>query len=162
LAKIGYAGGVPMGGDLQLAGGAMPHFLIAASKDPMSANLDRVQIVKGWLDAKGNTQEKVFEVVWAGDRSIGPDGKLTTIGSTVDEAKATYSNSIGAAELSTVWVDPDFEPSLQAFYYVRVLEIPTPRWTAYDAKYFKTKMADTVEMQQQERAYSSPIWYTPG
>ncbi|MCF6275470.1 MAG: DUF3604 domain-containing protein, partial [Robiginitomaculum sp.] len=161
LAKIGYAGGVPMGGDLKLEGRQSPRFLVAAAKDPLSANLDRVQIVKGWLDRDGNTHEKVYDVVWAGDRVISPAGKLPAIGSTVDVANASYTNTIGEAELSTVWTDPDFNVNQQAFYYVRVLEIPTPRWTAYDAKYFEVKMSDTVSMQHQERAYTSPIWYTP-
>ncbi len=161
LATIGYAGGVPMGGELKLGDSKAPSFLVAAAKDPMSANLDRVQIVKGWLDADGNTHEKVYDVVWAGDRVISPAGKLPAIGSTVDVTNASYTNTIGEAELSTVWTDPDFDPGLQAFYYVRVLEIPTPRWTAYDAKYFEVKMSDKVAMQHQERAYTSPIWYTP-
>jgi len=160
LASIGYAGGVPMGGDL-VGSGSAPHFLIAASKDTLGANLDRVQMVKGWLDTDGNTHEKIYEVKWAGERTLGADGKLPAIESTVNEADATYSNSIGAAELSTVWSDPDFDKSKQAFYYVRVLEIPTPRWTAYDAKHFETQMAPMVIMQHQERAYTSPIWYTP-
>jgi hypothetical protein len=161
MASIGYAGGVPMGGDLAASAGDAPHFLIAIAKDPLGANLDRVQMVKGWLDKDGETQEQVYEIRWAGDRVLGDDGKLPAIGSTVDVADASYTNSIGAAELSTMWVDPDFDAAQQAFYYVRVLEIPTPRWTAYDAKYFKTKMAPMVKMQHQERAYSSPIWYTP-
>jgi hypothetical protein len=161
LATIGYAGGVPMGSDLTLNDNQAPHFLVAAAKDPMGANLDRVQIVKGWLDENGNTQERVYDVVWAGDRVLSPAGKLPAIGSTVDVVRASYTNAIGAAELATVWADPDFDPALQAFYYVRVLEIPTPRWTAYDAKYFSTKMGDDVVMQHQERAYTSPIWYTP-
>jgi hypothetical protein len=161
FAKIGYAGGVPMGGDLTLKNGEAPHFLVAASKDPMSGNLDRVQIVKGWRSADGETHEKIYNVSWAGNRKIGADGKLPAIGSTVNVENASYTNSIGEAELSTLWIDPDFDAAQQAFYYVRVLEIPTPRWTAYDAKYYKSVMAPTVKMQHQERAYSSPIWYTP-
>lgn len=160
LASIGYAGGVPMGGDLSLGNNA-PRFLVAAAKDPGGANLDRVQIIKGWLGADGTTHEKVYNVKWAGDRPLGADGKLPAIGSTVNVGEATYSNSIGAAELSAVWSDPDFDKSQHAFYYVRVLEIPTPRWTAYDAAFYKTKMPPMVKMQHQERAYTSPIWYTP-
>ncbi len=162
LAEIGYAGGVPMGGDLSanLAEQA-PTFLIAAAKDPMGANLDRVQMVKGWRGADGQTHEQVYDVKWAGERAIGAAGKLPAIGSTVDVAEATYANSIGAAELATVWQDPEFDAAQQAFYYVRVLEIPTPRWTIYDAKYFETQMAPMVKLQHQERAYTSPIWYTP-
>lgn len=161
FANIGYTNGVPMGGDLALGDNDAPHFLIAATKDPMSANLDRVQIIKGWQSADGETHEKVYEVKWAGNRTIDSNGKLPAIGSTVNEANATYSNSIGEAELSTMWVDLDFDKTQQAFYYVRVLEIPTPRWTGYDAAFYKIKMAENVLMQHQERAYTSPIWYTP-
>ena len=162
-AVIGYTKGVPMGGDLSNApAGKSPAFLVAALKDPIGANLDRVQIVKGWLDSKGDTHEKVYDVVWAGDRK--PDsksGKLPPVGDTVDVPNATYTNSIGASELIKVWKDPEFDASQRAFYYVRVLEIPTPRWTAYDAKYFGIKMPPKVPMKGQERAYTSPIWYTP-
>jgi len=162
-AVIGYTKGVPMGGDLSNApAGKSPAFLVAALKDPIGANLDRVQIVKGWLDSKGDTHEKVYDVVWAGDRK--PDsksGKLPPVGDTVDVPNATYTNSIGASELIKVWKDPEFDASQRAFYYVRVLEIPTPRWTAYDAKYFGIKMPPEVPMKGQERAYTSPIWYTP-
>jgi len=162
-AVIGYTKGVPMGGDLSHApAGKSPTFLVAALKDPIGANLDRVQIVKGWLDAKGETHEKIYDVVWAGDRK--PDsksGKLPPVGDTVDVPNATYTNTIGASELIKVWKDPEFDASQRAFYYVRVLEIPTPRWTAYDAKYFGIKMAPEVPMKGQERAYTSPIWYTP-
>jgi hypothetical protein len=162
-AVVGYTKGVPMGGDLSNApAGKSPTFLVAALKDPIGANLDRVQIVKGWLDGKGETHEKVYDVVWAGDRK--PDsktGKLPAVGDTVDVPNATYTNTIGASELIKVWKDPEFDASLRAFYYVRVLEIPTPRWTAYDAKYFEIKMPPEVPMKGQERAYTSPIWYTP-
>ena len=161
-AEVGYTKGVPMGGDLApRSGDKAPSFLVAAAKDPYSGNLDRIQIVKGWVDATGKTQEKVYDVVWSGDREPGADGKLTAVGDTVDVANATWSNSIGAPELITVWEDPDFDPKLSAFYYARVIEIPTPRWTAYDAKRFATKMSDEVPMKTQERAYTSPIWYTP-
>ena len=141
--------------------GKAPTFLVAALKDPIGANLDRYQIVKGWVDAKGEMQEKVYDVAWSGDRKPGADGKVPPVGSTVDVASATWTNTIGAPELIAVWTDPDFDPAQRAFYYGRVLEIPTPRWTAYDAKYFNVKMGPEVTMQMQERAYTSPIWYTP-
>ena len=162
-ADIGYARGVPMGGDLAAApeGGA-PTFLMAAVKDPYSGNLDRVQVVKGWLNSDGTTSEKVYDVVWSGDRSIGADGKLPLVGNTVNVPEATWTNSIGAPELIGVWQDPDFDPAQKAVYYARVLEIPTPRWTAYEAKRFGVQMDDDVPMVTVERAYTSPIWYTPG
>ena len=161
-AVIGYTRGVPMGADLEPAPvGKAPSFLVAALKDPIGANLDRYQIVKGWVDAKGELQEKVYDVAWSGDRKPGADGKVPPVGSTVDLANATWTNTIGAPELIAVWTDPDFDPAQRAFYYGRVLEIPTPRWTAYDAKYFNVKMGPEVTMQMQERAYTSPIWYTP-
>jgi hypothetical protein len=160
LTKYAYANGVPMGGDLRASTKA-PTLLIQAMKDPDWANLDRVQVVKGWLGADGKTQEKVFEVVWAGDRKPGADGKLPPIGNTVDVKAATYSNSIGAPALSAAWTDPSFDPKQRAFYYVRVLEIPTPRWTTYDAKFFGVALPTDVPASIQERAYTSPIWYTP-
>ena len=161
-AVIGYTKGVPMGGDLEAApAGKVPSFLVAALKDPIGANLDRYQVVKGWVDAKGEMQEKVYDVAWSGDRKPGADGKVPSVGSTVDVANATWTNTIGAPELIAVWTDPDFDPTQRAFYYGRVLEIPTPRWTAYDAKYFNVKMGPEVPMQMQERAYTSPIWYSP-
>ena len=161
-ADAGYRKGVPMGGNLRAApDGKAPTFLVAAMKDALSGNLDRIQIVKGWVDASGETQEKVYNVVWAGDRSLDADGKLPDVGNTVDVKNATWTNSIGAAELIGVWKDPDFDPSLQAFYYARVIEIPTPRWTAYEAKRFGIEMPDEVPMITTERAYTSPIWYTP-
>jgi hypothetical protein len=161
-AVIGYTRGVPMGADLAPApAGKAPSFLVAALKDPIGANLDRYQIVKGWVDAKGEMQENVYDVAWSGDRKAGADGKVLPVGSTVDVANATWTNTIGAPELIAVWTDPDFDPAQRAFYYGRVLEIPTPRWTAYDAKYFNVKMGPAVTMQMQERAYTSPIWYTP-
>ncbi len=162
-ADIGYMKGVPMGGDLTNApSGKAPSFLVAAQKDALGGNLDRIQIIKGWQDKSGNTQEKVYDVAWGGDRKPGRDGKLPAVGNTVDVAKATWTNTIGAPELITVWTDPDFDAGQRAFYYVRVLEIPTPRWTAYDAKYFDVKVGDEVDMITQDRAYTSPIWYTPG
>ena len=163
-AEAAYGKGVPMGGDLAIApAGKAPSFLVMAAKDPMGANLDRVQIIKGWVDAKGNKQEKVYEVVW-GDtdkRKLNAKGKLPAVGNTVNLETATVENSIGDPELSTVWTDPDFNAALPAFYYVRVLEIPTPRWTAFDAVKYKIKMSKDVPMTLQERAYTSPIWYTP-
>jgi hypothetical protein len=161
---VGYAKGVPMGGDLTSApAGKAPTFLVAALKDPYSGNLDRVQVVKGWLDESGKTHEKVYDVVWADaeKRQPGADGKLPPVGNTVDVANATWTNTIGDPELITVWSDPDFDPATRAFYYARVIEIPTPRWTAYDALRFGAQMPDEVPMVTQERAYTSPIWYTP-
>ena len=161
-ATVGYEKGVPMGGDLQqLVPGKSPTFLVAALKDPIGANLDRIQIIKGWVDTKGETHEKVYDVAWSGERKPDAKGKLPSVGDTVDVPNATYSNTIGATELIKVWKDPEFDASQRAFYYVRVLEIPTPRWTAYDAKYFGIKMPPDVTMKLQERAYTSPIWYTP-
>lgn len=162
IAAAGYGKGVPMGGDLTAAAaGKSPTFLVAAMKDPAGGNLDRVQIVKGWMDAKGVLQEKVYDVVWSGERKAGADGKLAPVGNTVDVANATWTNTIGSPELRQMWKDPSFDPALRAFYYVRVLEIPTPRWTAHDAKRFNVKMDKKVPMTTQERAYTSPIWYTP-
>ena len=164
-AAIGYSKGVPMGADLRNApAGAAPTFLVAALKDPIGANLDRIQIVKGWLDHNGQVQEKVYDVVWgdADKRKAGPDGKVAAVGSTVDIENATWTNTIGDPELITVWKDPDFDPKQRAFYYTRVIEIPTPRWTAYDAKRFGIKALAGTRMTIQERGYTSPIWYTPG
>jgi hypothetical protein len=161
-ANVGYFKGVPMGGDLTAAPtGKAPSFLVAARKDPLSGNLDRVQIIKGWLDDDGDTHEKVYDVVWSGDRSPGEDGKLPPVGNTVDVQNATWTNSIGAPEMITVWTDPDFDPEERAFYYARVIEIPTPRWTAYEARYFGVDAPAESPMTTQERAYTSPIWYTP-
>jgi hypothetical protein len=161
-ANAGYAKGVPMGGDLWNAPeGKAPSFLVAALKDPYSGNLDRIQIIKGWLDGAGKTHEKVYDVAWSDDRKPGAKGKLPAVGNTVDVANATWTNSIGAPELITVWNDPDFDPKQRAFYYARVIEIPTPRWTAYEAKRFGVTMDPEVPMTTQERAYTSPIWYTP-
>jgi hypothetical protein len=162
-AQIGYAKGVPMGGDLRHAPtGKAPTFLVAALKDPIGANLDRIQIIKGWLDAKGGLHEKVYDAAVSGGRTIGADGRCKTpVGNTVDVANATWTNTVGTPELIAVWKDPDFDPSQRAFYYGRVIEIPTPRWTAYDAKRFGITMAPEVPMTTIERAYTSPIWYTP-
>jgi hypothetical protein len=161
-ADNGYSKGVPMGGDLPVrSGGGAPTFLVAALKDPLSGNLDRIQIVKGWLDAGGERHEQVYDVVWSGERRPGRDGKLPPVGNTVDVANATWTNTIGAPELITVWTDPDFDPDVPAVYYARVLEIPTPRWTAYEAARFGIQMSSDVPMITEERAYTSPIWYTP-
>ncbi|SDA92665.1 DUF3604 domain-containing protein [Mesorhizobium qingshengii] len=161
-AVAGYGKGVPMGGDLGAPPeGKVPTFLIAALKDPIGANLDRYQIIKGWLDEKGETHEKVYDVVWSGDRKRGADGKVPAVGNTVDVANATWTNSIGSPELIAAWKDPEFDPKQSAFYYGRVLEIPTPRWTTYDAKYYGLPVPTDVPSSIQERAYTSPIWYTP-
>jgi hypothetical protein len=161
-AAVGYSKGVPMGGDLRNAPkGKAPSFLVAALKDPLSGNLDRVQIVKVWIEGNDTRKEKVYDVVWSGGRKPGSDGKLPAVGSTVDVANATWTNTIGSPELISVWSDPDFDADQHAAYYARVLEIPTPRWTAYEAKFYGVKMASKVPMTTQERAYTSPIWYTP-
>ena len=162
-ANVGYLKGVPMGGDLTNApAGEAPSFLVAALRDPLSGNLDRIQIVKGWLDDRGRRQEKIYDVVWSGDRRPDADGRLPPVGNTVDTKAATWTNTIGSPELITVWTDPDFDPDQPAVYYARVLEIPTPRWTAYDAVRFGIEMPSSdVPMTTQERAYTSPIWYTP-
>ena len=162
-AFAGYAKGVPMGGDLQAApkgSGKAPSFMVYALRDPIGANLDRIQIVKGWLDGNA-THEQVYDVAWSGDRTIGSNGKLAPVGNTVDVANATWTNTIGAAELATVWTDPDFDPAQRAFYYTRVIEIPTPRWSTHDAFRFGVPIPEGAPTATQERAYSSPIWYTP-
>jgi hypothetical protein len=153
-----------MGGELTDARGSgdAPVFMIRALRDPDGANLDRVQVVKGWLSADGSTDERVYDVVWSGDRTPVSDGKLPPVGNTVDVEEATYSNAIGAPILFGFWEDPDFDPDQRAFYYVRVLEIPTPRWTTFDAAFFGTERPQNVPASIQERAYTSPIWYTPG
>jgi len=161
-AVAGYSKGVPMGGDLfDAPAGKSPTFLAAAMKDPLSGNLDRIQIIKGWVDAKGEVQEKVYDVAWSGDRKPDAKGKLPSVGNTVDVENATFTNTIGAPELIAFWKDPEFDAKLRAFYYVRVLEIPTPRWTAYDAKRFGVKPLDGTKMTVTERAYTSPIWFNP-
>ena len=161
--KAGYTRGVPMGGDLRKGSGRAPLFIVSALKDPMGANLDRVQMVKGWVDAGGKSHEKVFDVVWSdmATRKPGSDGKVPAVGNTVDEERASYANTIGAAELTTVWRDPTFDPGQRAFYYLRVLEIPTPRWVLYDALRYGAKLDAGIEKVHQERAYTSPIWYDP-
>ncbi len=159
--KAGYARGVPMGGNLK-AGKGVPSFMISALKDPIGANLDRVQVVKGWVDKNGVAQEKVFDVVWSDMAKRVPlGGKVPAVGDTVDLTKPSYQNSIGAPDLSTVWSDPEFDPAVRSFYYVRVLEIPTPSWVAYDAVRYKLTLDPKIPLKQQERGYSSAIWYNP-
>ena len=158
----GYEKGVPMGGDLRArSGDAAPTFMVYALRDAIGANLDRIQIVKGWLDAEGNTHEHVYDVAWSGDREPDANGTLPAVGNTVDIENANWLNTIGAAELATVWTDPDFDPAQPAFYYARILEIPTPRWVVYDAFRFGVDIPEGAETIHQERAYTSPIWYTP-
>ena len=160
LVENGYAQGVPMGGTLARGNGA-PSFAVWAMKEADGANLDRIQIVKGWVDAAGEPQDRVFDVVWSGDRKPGQDGKLPAVGDTVDLKSATYTNSIGSAELIGTWSDPGFDPAQSALYYVRVLQIPTPRWSTYDAVRAGLPLLEGVPATVQERAWSSPIWYTP-
>ncbi len=162
-ASIGYAKGVPMGGDLTRSPEAKsPSFMVAATRDPDGANLDRVQIIKGWLNASGETAEQIFDVALSDGRTKSwLTGEIPAVGNTVDSENVTYSNSIGAAELTAVWTDPEFDPKQRAFYYARVIQIPTPRWTAYDEKYFGAEIDPRAPKTIQDRAYSSPIWYTP-
>jgi hypothetical protein len=159
----GYEKGVPMGGNLTAApGNKAPTFMVYSLRDPIGANLDRIQIIKGWLDSKGKTHERVYDVAVSGGREIGPDGRCKTpVGNTVDLEAANWTNTIGAAELATVWTDPDFDPKEKAFYYARVLEIPTPRWVVYDKVRLGAEIPKEAKLIHQERAYSSPIWYTP-
>jgi hypothetical protein len=159
----GYDKGVPMGAtlpDRPNAAGA-PTFMVLALRDPIGANLDRIQIVKGWLDEEGETHERVHDVAWSDGRSPGRDGKLPGVGNTVDVKHANWTNSIGASELGTVWTDPDFDPAQKAFYYARVIEIPTPRWSTYDAYRLGAELPEGAPTSTQERAYTSPIWYAP-
>ena len=158
----GYEKGVPMGGDLRAQGNdSAPTFMVYALRDPIGANLDRIQIVKGWLDSRGNTHEKVYDVAWSAGRVPDASGVLPLVGNTVDVAAASWANTIGASELGTVWTDPDFDAEQKAVYYARVLEIPTPRWVVYDAFRFGIDLPGEAETIHQERAYTSPIWYTP-
>ena len=163
LARVGYEKGVPMGSDLtQAPQGKVPHFLIRAVRDPDGANLDRVQVIKGWHDDQGELHEKVYDVALSDKRKANSQGNVSPVGNTVDIPNASYRNTIGDPELAVVWQDPDFDPNELAFYYARVIEIPTPRWTAYDAKFFTVKnVPERIPMVTQERAYTSPIWYTP-
>ena len=162
FAAVGYRGGVPMGGDLNRAPkGKAPRLMVQALRDPDGANLDRVQIIKGWLDAKGETHEKIYDIACSDGRSIEKRRCKKAVGNTVNLKNATYTNTIGDAFLSAHWEDPDFDSAQSAFYYVRVLEIPTPNWTTYDAVFYKMDLPEDVRPTQQERAYTSPIWYTP-
>ena len=163
FARYGYEKGVPMGGDLAGApADSKPGFLIRAVRDPEGANLDRVQVVKGWVDVNGTMHERVYDIAWSGDRKLNKDDKLPPAGSTVNAPDASYTNAIGSPFLQVFWADEDFDPVQHAFYYVRVIEIPTPRWTTYDAKIFGVKIPEGAPVDVQERAYTSPIWYAPG
>jgi hypothetical protein len=159
----GYEKGVPMGADLPAPpkDAKAPSFMVYALRDVIGANLDRIQIIKGWLDNDGNTHEKVYNVAWSDNRQLDANGKLPAVGDTVDLATASWTNTIGKSELATVWSDPNFDPKESAFYYARVLEIPTPPWYAYDAFRYGTEIPKKAPTSQQERAYTSPIWYTP-
>ena len=163
LARVGYHKGVPMGGDLSKAPtGKAPTFLVSALKDVVGGNLDRIQIVKGWVDADGKVFERVYDVAVSDGRRIDADGRCKkAVGNTVDVATATWTNTIGDPDLTAVWTDPEFDPGQRAFYYARVIEIPTPRWTAYEALRFGVEMPAEAQMTTQERAYTSPIWYSP-
>ncbi|MEE8633809.1 MAG: DUF3604 domain-containing protein, partial [Methyloceanibacter sp.] len=162
-AFVGYEKGVPMGSDLLAKpdGSKAPTFMVYALKDPIGGNLDRIQIVKGWLDEDGETKEQVYDVAWSGDRKPGSDGKVPPVGNTVDAKTANFTNTIGDSELGVVWSDPDFDPKQRAFYYARVIEIPTPRWSTYDAFRFGVDIPEGAPVSTQDRAYTSPIWYTP-
>jgi hypothetical protein len=160
--NAGYSRGVPMGAVLPPGpADKAPSFLVAALKDPLSGNLDRIQIVKGWVDGDGKRREKIYNVAWSGGRQLDADGKLAPVGNTVNVEKATWTNTIGTPELIAAWTDPDFDPEVPAVYYARVLEIPTPAWTTYEAARFGITWPENVPTSTQERAYTSPIWYSP-
>jgi hypothetical protein len=163
MSDIGYGKGVPMGATLLQSSAAAPVFMLQTSKDSNGANLDRLQVIKGWEDAQGAVHEKVFNVAWSNPelRSMDASGDVADIPSTVDESRATYNHRYGAPELTALWQDPTFNAEQKAFYYVRVLEVPSPRWTSYDAAKFDVEMAPYVKKTTQDRAYSSPIWYEP-
>ena len=163
LAHVGYSKGVPMGGDLTSAPkDTPPSFLMYALRDATGANLDRIQIIKGWIDPGGQARERIYDVAVSDQRAINSDGRCRTpVGDTVDLSIPSWTNTIGDAELGGVWTDPDFDPAVPSFYYARVIEIPTPRWTAYDRVKFQLDLPDEVPLKTQERAYSSPIWYSP-
>ena len=151
-----------MGGNLPARNGeTAPRFMVYALRDPIGANLDRIQIIKGWLNADGTTSEQVYDVAWSQGREADANGAVPPVGNTVDVENANWTNTIGASELATVWTDPDFDPAQSAFYYARVLEIPTPRWVVYDAFRFGVDIPEGAETTGQERAYTSPIWYDP-
>jgi len=157
-----YKGGVPMGGDLPKKSSKAPTFAVWALKDPNSGNLDRIQIIKGYLGGRfGGQQEKIYDVALSDGRKVGADGSVPPVGNTVDVSKATYTNDIGDSHLATVWTDPDFDPTQPAVYYVRVMEIPTPRWSTFDAIASGLPVPKGIPATLQERAWSSPIWYTP-
>ncbi|MGR3660632.1 MAG: DUF3604 domain-containing protein [Paracoccaceae bacterium] len=163
-AEAGYNKGVPMGGTLRAQPKGQtgsPVFMVYALRDPIGANLDRIQIVKGWAGIDGQKHEKVYDVAWSDNRTPDSKGNVPAVGNTVDVAGATWVNTIGAPELGQVWSDPNFDASQHAFYYARVLEIPTPRWTTYDAAFFDVDIPEGAPSSIQERAYSSPIWYNP-
>ncbi len=164
LARRGYRSGVPMGATLTESPqpGLAPGFLVAAERDPLGANLDRIQVVKGWLDKDGEMREKIYNVAWSDGRQLQPDGRLPPVGNTVNIEQASWHNSIGSPTLAAVWRDPDFRPEERAFYYLRVLQIPTPRWPDYDAAHYGTDIPEASPRVLQERAYTSPIWYRPG
>jgi uncharacterized protein DUF3604 len=157
----GYENGVPMGGDLSNANGKTPSFMVHTTMDPEYGSLDRMQVVKGWINADGSLDEKVYDIAWSGNRTKDANGKIPLVGNSVNLTDATWDNSIGSPELSTVWTDPDFDASKSAFYYVRVLEIPTPRWTLYDKLRFGSELESKVPLTMTQRGYTSPIWYTP-
>ncbi len=151
----------PAGVDEHEDSGKAPKFMVYAVKDPIGGNLDRIQIIKGWVDKKGKTHEKVYDVAWSGDRRPGADGKVPPVGNTVNAKTANFTNTIGASELGAVWTDPNFDPKQHAFYYARVIEIPTPRWSTIEAFRFGIPVPEGAPVSTQERAYTSPIWYTP-
>jgi hypothetical protein len=161
LAFLGYGKGVPMGGTLTAQAADAPSFMVYALRDRVGANLDRIQIIKGWLDADGETHEQVYDVAWSEGRTPGSDGKLPPVGNTVDLEAANWTNTIGAAELLTTWTDPDFDSNQKAFYYARVIEIPTPRWVVYDKVRLGAEIPEEAALIHQERAYTSPIWFDP-
>lgn len=158
-AFTGYERGVPMGAELRQGDGDAPTFMVYALRDPIGANLDRIQIVKGWRNVDGSLGERVYDVAWSDGRELGENGKLPAVGNTVDVQNANWTNTIGASELGAVWTDPDFDSSVPAFYYARILEIPTPRWVVYDAFRYGIDIPAGAEVYGQERAYTSPIWY---
>ncbi len=164
FAGLGYTRGVPMGGRLHVPPkGAAPTFIVHALRDPDWANLDRIQIIKGWIDADGKAKERIYDIAVSDGRKIGADGRARKpVGNTVDISKANFTNTIGAPVLAAHWRDPEFDPNARAFYYVRVLEIPTPRWTTYDAVRFGVKLPTSVPATVQDRAYTSAVWYSPG
>ncbi len=160
--QLAYQQAVPMGGDLpKPVKAAAPSFMVLAAKDPMGANLDRVQIIKGWLDTGGRLYEKVYNVAVSSERTLREDGSVAPVQSTVDLETVSFANSVGNGHLEVVWQDPDFNPNHRAFYYARVLEIPTPRWSEYDRARFGFEVPEDAPREVQDRAYSSPIWYTP-